>query len=56
MKKFLSKHEFFLYFVLAILSLIAFWVRHSTMWLVLCFGWLSMGFIHMASRKKKREK
>lgn len=56
MKKFFSKHDCFLYFVVAILSLIAFWVRHSTILLVLCFGWLSIGFTNMARRKKKREK
>jgi hypothetical protein len=58
MGKFFSKYDYFLYFIVAILSLIAFLARHSTIWLVLFFGWLSIGFTHVArkstSSKKKK--
>lgn len=56
MKNLFLKYDSLLYFVVAILSLIASWVRHSPIWLVLCFGCLSMGFYHMAIRKKNRRK
>jgi hypothetical protein len=51
MGKFFSKYDYFLYFIVAILSLIAFLARHSTIWLVLFFGWLSIGFTHVARKK-----
>jgi hypothetical protein len=50
MGKFFSKYDYFLYFIVAILSLIAFLARHSTIWLVLFFGWLSIGFTHVAKK------
>jgi len=53
MGKFFSKYDYFLYFIVAILSLIAFLARHSTTWLVLFFGWLSIGFTHVARKKHK---
>lgn len=59
MKNFFSKYDSFFYFVVAILSLITYFVRQSddnTIWLVLCFFWLSMGFTNMARRKKNRKK
>lgn len=52
MKKIFSKNSSYGYFIVAILSLISFWVRHSTIWLVLCFAWLSMGFTALARNKK----
>jgi hypothetical protein len=54
MGKFFSKYDYFLYFIVAILSLIAFLARHSTIWLVLFFGWLSIGFTHVARKKKHK--
>ena len=53
MGKFFSKYDYFLYFIVSILSLIAFLARHSTIWLVLFFGWLSIGFTHVARKKHK---
>lgn len=51
-----QKHN--LYFIVAILSLITYFIRQSsnnTIWLVLFFVWLSSGFTAMA-RKKDKEK
>ncbi len=52
MNKIGGKTSYSVYFIVAILSLIAFLVRHSTIWLVLCFAWLSMGFSVLARDKK----
>lgn len=52
MNKIGGKTSYSVYFIVAILSLIAFLVRHSTIWLVLCFAWLSMGFSVLARNKK----
>lgn len=54
MNKIFGKNIYYSYFIVAILSLIAFWVRHSTIWLVLCFAWLSMGFIALARKKSEK--
>ena len=51
-----QKHN--LCFIVAILSLITYFIRHNsnnTIWLVLFFAWLSLGFTAMA-RKKDKEK
>lgn len=55
MKNFL-KNAHYLYFVVAILSLITYFVRQSddnTIWLVLFFAWLSFGFTATAVKKDK---
>ncbi|WP_202622139.1 hypothetical protein [Candidatus Enterococcus leclercqii] len=52
------KNKHYLYFVVAILSLITYFVRQgsaNTIWLVLFFAWLSFGFTSIA-RKKDKEK
>ena len=50
MGKFFSKYDYFLYFIVAILSLIAFLARHSTIWLVLFFGWLSIDLLMLQEK------
>jgi hypothetical protein len=57
MKDFL-KHSHYLYFVVAFLSLITYFVRQSpdnTIWLVLFFAWLSFGFTALARKKDKKK-
>lgn len=57
MKSFL-KQSYYVYFFVAILSFITYFVRQdsdNTIWLVLFFAWLSFGFTAMA-RKKDQEK
>lgn len=52
------KQKYNLCFIIAILSLITYFIRHNSnniIWLVLFFAWLSFGFTAMA-RKKDKEK
>lgn len=55
MKVFL-KHSNYLYFVVAILSLITYFIRkdmNNTFWLVMFFAWSCFGFTSMARKKDK---
>ena len=58
MKDFL-KHSHYLYFVVAFLSLITYFVRQSpdnTIWLVLFFAWLSFRLTALAKKKNNKKK
>lgn len=55
MYEFNRKYGHLSYFIIAIISLITFMFIDDIMWLVLFFGWLSMGFISIARRKNDRE-
>lgn len=51
-----QKHN--LYFIIAILSLITYFIRQSsnnTIWLVLFFVWLSFGFTAMGKKENKEK-
>lgn len=57
MKDFL-KHGQYLYFIVAFLSLMTYFVRqgtNNTIWLVLFFAWLSFGFTALARKKEKKK-
>ncbi len=54
MKNFFGEYDYYLYSAVAILSLIAFFVRHNNIWLVLFFGRLNFGFT-TRTRKKERK-
>lgn len=57
MKEFF-KHGQYLYFVVALLSLMTYFIRqgsNNTIWLVLFFAWLSFGFTALARKKEKKK-